>query len=239
MNRIQLLMLTAALCLSAAGCEMKNMEYSSAPQEETTTAETTTVTAEKTTTADTVSASTTTTTTTTTAEATTTTTVTTAPAEEDPDAIGQTLYDEACSRIFGMFCSTYYSTGNEAILDHTEWMEFYPVTDSRVKTVEDVKTDFCTVFSEEYAAPYLAEIDQKFRMIDGVLYCALGERGSDITYLDTELQLLSADQDTICFSAVSHYMDMDNGTPLPDQPADFILIRTANGWRVSAFTLPY
>lgn len=231
MTKKNLLILTAALCLMAAGCEMKDIDYS---EREESTAETTTVTTETTTELTT----TTTTETTTVTETTTTETTVTAPAE-DINKVAQALYDAACSRIFGMFCSTYYETSSDYIMDETEWIQFFRVTDSRVKTVEDVKADFLALFTEDFYEIYQTDIDNKFRMIDGNLYCALGERGSDITYIDTELTLTSNRNGVAIFTAVSHYASEETDEVYPDETAEFILVQEDGVWRVDKFTLPF
>jgi len=124
-------------------------------------------------------------------------------------------------------------------MDEAEWMQFFLVTDSRVKTVEDVKADFRSFFSEDFAAAYDSEIDTKFRMIDGKLYCSLSERGSDITYTDTELTLISNRNGIAIFNAVSHYDHEELDEEYPDQTEEFILVQEDGVWRVDKFTLPF
>ena len=80
---------------------------------------------------------------------------------------------------------------------------------------------------------------------NGRLYSSLGEREGRETYVGSTFELVSQSEDAVEFYLVGHYADLTvqpdetGARPLSTERWPIRMERTADGWRVSEFHVPY
>lgn len=170
------------------------------------------------------------------------TTTTTAPAaetmqDEDIENLGAAMFEQACELYFATYCCTggVYAYDAQQAITTEEGAEAYLVTDPAVKSLADVRAQFHQVF----AADFPEQLDTRYTEKDGKLYTISGDRGSDIEYTGSQVKFVSKTEKKLVFEATSFFCNPDDFSVLPDQVNAFTLTLEADGWRVSAFTLPY
>lgn len=108
----------------------------------------------------------------------------------------------------------------------------YRVTD--VDSLQAIIDEYCNVFAGNGE-----EITQKYFESDGKVYCLEGGRGANIQYKATELMLVSEDENSALFTAVSHYADPETNEPMDSRSYDFKIVNENGTWKIAEFTLPY
>lgn len=103
-----------------------------------------------------------------------------------------------------------------------------------VDSLSEIIDDYCQVFAGDGA-----ELNEKYFESDGKVYCYDGGRGANIYYKGTELILVSSDENSASFTAVSHYADPETNEPMDSKSYDFKTINDNGTWKTSEFTLPY
>ena len=106
------------------------------------------------------------------------------------------------------------------------------VTD--INSLSEITDEYCKIFVGDGSVLF-----EKYFEKDGKVYCYDGGRGADIYYKGTELILVSSDENSASFTAVSHYADPETGEPMDSKSYDFKMIKEDGVWKTSVFTLPY
>lgn len=106
------------------------------------------------------------------------------------------------------------------------------VTD--INSLSEITEEYCKIFAGNGS-----ELLEKYFEEDGKVYCYDGGRGANIYYKGTELILVSSDENTASFTAVSHYADPETNEPMDSKSYDFKMINDNGAWKISVFTLPY
>lgn len=105
------------------------------------------------------------------------------------------------------------------------------ITDSSIKSISDVLDDYAQYFSEKYENP----IPLHYIENGNSVYYIQSDRGSDATYIDTEItNITKKDSDEVFFEAKSNYNDQTSRTD------EFSLVYNENNveWKIGIFTLP-
>lgn len=132
-----------------------------------------------------------------------------------------------------MYANVIFSCPYRLDYENIDLNGFAPISDSSVTSVEDIVSLYCTVFTEPDSYIYERYIEK-----DGMVYCNDTARGSNIYYSSTDLEFVSENGDTLTFNAISHYKDPDTGEAVEDEIAEFSIVNTENGYRISRFNYP-
>ncbi|MBE6846221.1 MAG: hypothetical protein E7508_11115 [Ruminococcus sp.] len=151
--------------------------------------------------------------------------------EQDSDKsieeIGQELFDKSCETQWKYLLGCPYET------DYND-MNGYAVRIVGISSLEEIEAGYCEVFAEPSD-----ELYEKYFEADGGVYCYDGGRGSNISYVSTDLVLERSDDEKAVFTAVSHYADPQTGESEEDEENSFVIIYTDGQWKTSEFKLPY
>ncbi|MBQ8435579.1 MAG: hypothetical protein IJX24_06190 [Oscillospiraceae bacterium] len=151
--------------------------------------------------------------------------------EQDSDKsieeIGQELFDKSCETQWKYLLGCPYET------DYND-MNGYAVRIVGVNSLDEIEAEYCEVFAQPSD-----ELYEKYFEADGGIYCYDGGRGSNISYISTDLVLEICDDEKAVFTAVSHYADPQTGESEEDVENTFVIIYTDGQWKTSEFTLPY
>lgn len=170
------------------------------------------------------------------------------PVEEQSDATlmaaAQALFQSAhefnSSFATGAFPYT-FDTNGESVTKADIFgndVEYFPITDERIHSIDDIIADYHKVFSSKY--DYNMIIDTCFTEEGGKVYCTCGNRGLDIEYVGSEITSYNGtDGDEMKFTVCNHY----DGTPFGDDSADydhdFTMVNDSDGvWRAGMFIQP-
>ncbi len=145
----------------------------------------------------------------------------------DIEEIGEELFDKACQTQWEYLIDCPYE------LDYEDTYE-YAVRVIGADSLSDVLMDYNKVFTGDRP-----ELKEKYISTQYALYCYDGGRGANIYYQDTDLELVSCENNTAVFDAVSHYADPETFEPMEDEVHTFVIVRVDDDWRVSEFMLPY
>lgn len=143
----------------------------------------------------------------------------------------QSIYENAASIAFSYFGSTAGCVLDEGDVVNDVW---YRVTN--FNTIEDATAAYFAVFSK---AVHGNDFSDKFQMIDDKLYCCLGDRGSDISYVSSQITALTASTDTVLSFTVTSTYQFPDDTEITTQEHPFTLVYENDQWMVGEFTLPY
>ncbi len=142
-------------------------------------------------------------------------------------AIAQEQFQKSCETQWK------YLFGCPYELDYNDTYE-YAVRVIGVNSISDILAEYNEVF-----AGNRTELSEKYIETQDALYCYDGGRGENISYLNTELELISNENDVAVFNAISHYADPETGEPMEDEVNTFTIINYNGVWKTSEFTLPY
>ena len=140
--------------------------------------------------------------------------------------IGQKQFEKSCETQWKYLFSCPYE------LDYNDTYE-YAVRVIGVNSISDILAEYNEVF-----AGNRTELSEKYVETQDALYCYDGGRGENISYLNTELELISNENDVAVFNAISHYADPETGEPMEDEVDTFTMINYNGIWKTSEFTLP-
>lgn len=143
------------------------------------------------------------------------------------EEVGQELFDQSCETQWKYLLGCPYET------DYND-MNGYAVRIVGVSSLEEIEAGYCEVFAEPSD-----ELYEKYFEADGGVYCYDGGRGSNISYVSTDLVLETSDDEKAVFTAVSHYADPQTGESEEDEENSFVIIYTDGQWKTSEFKLPY
>ncbi|MDO4864796.1 MAG: hypothetical protein Q4A05_11570 [Ruminococcus sp.] len=151
-------------------------------------------------------------------------------------AAAQALYESAhrTSLAYSIGCPYTYDT--DTYIEGSYGWQYYLVTESGVNSVADVKADYHKVFSEKYPD----DIDLTYIDGDGRVYCLCGQRGTNISYVRSEVISLDGKSDDELFFTVRDYYDGSEwGEGESTEDRTFSAVIDPDGtWRAGAFTLP-
>ncbi len=122
-------------------------------------------------------------------------------------------------------------------------LEYDVYLDNGFATYNDFSAALNSVFTTELIATELDVMNQYFEGEDGKLYTAMGARGSNPFYVESEFLLVSADENTIVMELTitnnENAMEEDLEPEYSYYTEEIVLTNTENGWRFSKFALPY
>lgn len=146
-------------------------------------------------------------------------------------AQAQQIYETAATTYFTYLCSSDGFTYDAEDCIDGGW---YRVTNCN--TLEDAEAEYYSVFAK---SGHETDLDKQFQIVDEKLYRLCGDRGADISYLDSKVtELLESTTDTLTFSVVSTYQFPD-ASEITTQEDRFTLVWERDAWRVGQFTMPY
>lgn len=124
-----------------------------------------------------------------------------------------------------------------SVIDNSDGMAFYYKLD---------KKKLSLIATEDYIRDYFNIYD--FILYNGDYYGISGDRGSDISYIDTKLEILSITENTVVFNAVSTYFSdfsyQEGLLTAEDAPKEnkintFRIVKEGNNWKISEFHAVY
>jgi len=148
----------------------------------------------------------------------------------DPMKLAEMYYNDACTMYHTVLLTCPYVLDYDNITDDG-WA---PVNDPNctegIKSIEDY---YCNLFTQpdEY-------IYERYKEIDGKLYCNDAARGTDIFYAGTTFELVDESDEGFTFNAISHYEFEETGEKFDDETAVFSIVKWEDGYKVSEFTFP-
>lgn len=174
----------------------------------------------------------------TTTEATTTTHILSSYGDDEQlITLATSLYRVACEMYWNYYYDSPYSIDYDQETTDDQGNTFFAISDPSISSLEDVRNDWYTVFSTTTDPQ---DFNGHFLERDSKVYINDGARGSDIYYSDTEITgIVSSNDDQVTFTAVSHYVDPNDGSILPDVTDEFSIILEDGSYHVGKFTLPY
>ena len=171
-----------------------------------------------------------------------------APVEEQSDATlmaaAQALFQSAheVNSHFAMGSFPYtFDTNGESVTKADIFgneVEYFPITDERIHSIDDIIADYQKVFSPKY--DYNMMIDTCFTEEGGRVYCTCGNRGSDIEYVGSEIiSYNGTDGDELKFTIRNYYEGEESGYEGFYGDHDFTMVNDADGvWRAGLFIQP-
>ncbi len=129
---------------------------------------------------------------------------------------------------------TYYETNYNTMRDE-RGIIFNEVSDSRVSTISDIKTNLKNIFSESYVSQHDNRLNTLYQETDGKLYQSPCGKGGVFSMEDIKIELISANSNKIEFNA-SLYSSAHDYAYLGTKP--FILVYENGDWKVDEFTEP-
>ncbi len=146
-------------------------------------------------------------------------------------AMALNIYKEAHNMFFGLLINgTYFETnGNYIIGENGEQLD--EISDVRVSSINDIKAEMNTVFSEAFSSGFYENIDRIYRESDGKIYQINQGKGSalDLDYI--VLDLIYADENTLKFDV---FLTAPYDSSVTSDAGQFTLINE-NGWKVDSF----
>lgn len=157
--------------------------------------------------------------------------------DEQLITLATSLYNVACEMYWNYYYGSPYPIDYDQSIEDSNGNTFFLVDDTAITSLEDVRNSWYDVFSTTTDPQ---DFNGHFIEKDSRVYVNDGDRGSDIYYSNTELtSIISTVGDEVTFSAVSHYVDPDDGSFVEDTTDDFSIILENNSYHVGKFTLPY
>jgi len=126
---------------------------------------------------------------------------------------------------------TYYETNYNTIYDERGNI-LNEISDSRVSTISDVKSDLKNIFSESYVSQYDGWLNNVYQEVDDKLYQLPRGKGGVFYMENIKIEVLSVDSNRMEFNASLYY----NNNYLGTQP--FTLVYENDDWKVDEFTEP-
>lgn len=151
-------------------------------------------------------------------------------------AAAQLLYDSAHQTALRFSIGCPYSIDQNNCIEGSYGWQYYLVTQEGINSVADVKADYHKVFSDKYPD----DIDLTYIDGDGGVYCLCGQRGTDISYVRSEIISLDGKNDDELFFTVRDYYDgsaWGSGETASDRTFSAVIAPDGT-WRAGAFTLP-
>lgn len=150
--------------------------------------------------------------------------------------IAENLYQAACETEWNFTVGSPFELDTANYVENSIGWQFYLVTESGINSMDDVYREYHKVFAEDYD-DHLSEL---FLEENGRVYCLNGARGSDIFYSRSEIVSIAEKTGDRAAMTVTDYYD---GTDFNEKPysldRELVIEKTADGWRVAEFTLPY
>lgn len=147
-------------------------------------------------------------------------------------AMGLDIYKKAHNMFFHLVINgTYFETNGNYIIDE-KGLQLDEISDSRVSSIDDIKAEMNTVFSESFSSGYYENIDRIYTEYDGKVYQKNQGKGGTLDLDCIRLNLTYSDGNTLQFNAflVDPY---DNS--LTSDAGKFTLIYENDDWKVSEF----
>ena len=143
----------------------------------------------------------------------------------------QQIYTTAAATYYTYLCSSDGFTYDTSDVIDDSWQRV-----TSCDTLEEATAEYYSVFAQ---TGHESDLDEQFRVVDDKLYRLCGDRGADISYLDSKvIALTSSTADTLTFTVVSTYQFPDE-TEQTTQEDIFTLVMERGVWRVGQFTMPY
>ena len=164
-----------------------------------------------------------------------------APADTDDRvliAAGQALFESACRTEWNFTVGCPFSVDKTSIAEGSFGWQFYRITDSSIKTYNDVVAAYNKVFSERYPNSSLSTL---YIEKNGGVYALCGNRVSNLFYSSSKVTgIKSRSADEIVFTVENYYDNNDFGEGPYTETDDFsAVIGSDNVWKAGIFTLPY
>lgn len=164
----------------------------------------------------------------------------------DPDNVPDRLLISAAQALFESACRTEwrytvecpYNVDKDSYIENSLGWRFYRITDSSVSSFNDVKNDYCKVFSGRYPN----QLDDYYKEQDGAVYALNGARGSDLYYSVSKITAIESKSDDEIFFTVEHYYDgtdYDGSKPYTETETFSAVIDDDGVWKAGKFRLPY
>ncbi|MGN1403141.1 MAG: hypothetical protein ACI4XB_02335 [Ruminococcus sp.] len=143
----------------------------------------------------------------------------------------QQIYTTAAAVYYTYLCSSDGFTYDASDVIDENWQRV-----TSCDTLEEATAEYYSVFAQ---TGHENDLNEQFRVVDDKLYRLCGDRGADISYLDSEVTALTdSTDDTLTFTVVSTYQFPDE-TEQTTQEDIFTLVLERGVWRVGQFTMPY
>ncbi len=146
-------------------------------------------------------------------------------------AMGLDIYKKAHNMFFHLLINgTYFETNGNYIINE-KGLQLDEISDSRVSSINDIKAEMNTVFSESFSSGYYENIDRIYSEYDGKIYQTNQGKGGvlDLDYIS--LNLTYADENTLQFNV---FLTDPNDSSNISDAGQFTLIYE-NGWKVNNF----
>lgn len=143
----------------------------------------------------------------------------------------QQIYTTAAATYYTYLCSSDGFTYDDSDVIDENWKRV-----TSCDTLEEAEAEYYSVFAR---TGHESDLDEQFRVVDDKLYRLCGDRGADISYVDSAVTALTdSTSDTLTFTVVSTYQFPDE-TESTTQKDTFTLVFERGVWRVGQFTMPY
>lgn len=121
----------------------------------------------------------------------------------------------------------------ELDFDNTDENGYAMITDKSINGINDIISLYCTVFAEpdEY-------IYERYNEYNGSVYCSDASRGTNIYYMNTDLEFISGDETEQRYKAVSHYSNPETGEAMDDKISDFTIKLINGSYKITEFSFP-
>lgn len=157
--------------------------------------------------------------------------------DENVIAAAQQLFEKACETEWKFTVGSPYSLDTSEYFSNKYGWQFFLITDEGINSLDDVKADYHSVFSENYNDT----LDELYMEQGGRVYCLNGARGSDIFYEGSEVvEITGRDEGEIRFKVIDSYNGASFGGEAYTEEREFVIVKDSDGkWKVSKFKLPY
>ncbi len=157
--------------------------------------------------------------------------------DENVIAAAQLLFEKACETEWKFTVGSPYTLDTSEYFSNKYGWQFYLITDEGINSLDDVREDYHSVFSEDYNDT----LDELYMEQGGRVYCLNAARGSDIFYEGSEVvEITGRDEGEIRFKVIDSYNGASFGGEAYTEEREFVIVKEADGnWRVSKFKLPY
>ena len=146
-------------------------------------------------------------------------------------AAGQALFESACRTEWRYTVECPYSVDKDSYIENSFGWRFYRIVNSSVSSFDDVKNDYCKVFSDRYSN----QLADYYKEQDGAVYALNGARGSDLYYSVSKITAIESKTDDEIFFTVEHYYDgsdYDGSKPYTETETFSAVIGSDGVWGV-------
>lgn len=150
--------------------------------------------------------------------------------QKELTTIAEDLYYKACEKYQDVLINCYYGVDlYDCIVDETG-KKYFLVTDDAYNTIQDVLTDWNSIFSKSLDNL----VDASYLEYNGYLYGYTAIKQQNTNYNSSNLEYYSSNDNEVTFKVVADY---SSGEKIFNFSIEYS--PDTHEWRVSKFTMPY